>query len=280
MKSWNRELHFCVDFTLRLKFVLHFIKPCLTIFFSFLSMQRGVISSPNNEYYIINPLPRRFHRTSASIPHVIVKWAPPGRMPSCASQHPHSINKHVPHEDSGAYALERDHRLLTSNSISAFDSSRTLKCSDNSNSRHSSSERACDLHKSDRAELKENEASEDATKGSHAFSKDLLKTTDSSPVESGTALGHTRHTVIRHMTKCHNCSEEEHLEVQSREKRSPALLPEMPIHVETAVFIDKDLYQHMALNFPADTERELVRVVLAMINAVSQYPHNGITQLC
>lgn len=41
------------------------------------------------------------------------------------------------------------------------------------------------------------------------------------------------------------------------------------VHIETAVFVDRDLVQHMALNFPIDTEREVVRFVLAMVNAVS-----------
>lgn len=43
-----------------------------------------------------------------------------------------------------------------------------------------------------------------------------------------------------------------------------------PIHVETAVFVDRDLVRHMVNNFPTDTERELVRFVLAMVNAVSK----------
>ena len=47
----------------------------------------------------------------------------------------------------------------------------------------------------------------------------------------------------------------------------PAPLP--AVHIETAVFVDRDLVQHMALNFPIDTEREVVRFVLAMVNAVS-----------
>ncbi|XP_024935771.1 A disintegrin and metalloproteinase with thrombospondin motifs 16 isoform X2 [Cephus cinctus] len=41
-----------------------------------------------------------------------------------------------------------------------------------------------------------------------------------------------------------------------------------PIFVETAVFVDRDLYKHMSRNYPKDTERELIRFVLAMINAV------------
>lgn len=41
------------------------------------------------------------------------------------------------------------------------------------------------------------------------------------------------------------------------------------VFVETAVFVDRDLFEHMKTNFPADTEREIIRFVLAMINAVS-----------
>lgn len=41
--------------------------------------------------------------------------------------------------------------------------------------------------------------------------------------------------------------------------------------VETAVFVDKDLFEHMKVNFPANAERELIRFVLAMINAVRDH---------
>ncbi|XP_068894503.1 A disintegrin and metalloproteinase with thrombospondin motifs adt-1-like isoform X3 [Tenebrio molitor] len=47
-----------------------------------------------------------------------------------------------------------------------------------------------------------------------------------------------------------------------------------PIFVETAVFVDKDLFEHMKTNFPVDTERELIRFVLAMINAVQLLYHD------
>ncbi|CAK1584204.1 unnamed protein product [Parnassius mnemosyne] len=56
----------------------------------------------------------------------------------------------------------------------------------------------------------------------------------------------------------------------NRQKR--AILP--AIFVETAVFVDRDLYKHMTVNFPKDTERELVRFVLAMINAVQLIYHD------
>lgn len=55
-----------------------------------------------------------------------------------------------------------------------------------------------------------------------------------------------------------------------RQKR--AILP--AVFVETAVFVDRDLYKHMTVNFPQDTERELIRFVLAMINAVQLLYHD------
>lgn len=61
----------------------------------------------------------------------------------------------------------------------------------------------------------------------------------------------------------------------SRSKRD-ATLPSTPpppisteIYIETAVFVDKDLYAHMSSTFPVNTEKELIRFVLALINAVS-----------
>ena len=61
------------------------------------------------------------------------------------------------------------------------------------------------------------------------------------------------------------------LNIDTRQKR--AVLP--AIFVETAVFVDRDLYKHMTVNFPKDTERELVRFVLAMINAVQLIYHDS-----
>ncbi|XP_026469450.1 A disintegrin and metalloproteinase with thrombospondin motifs adt-2-like [Ctenocephalides felis] len=46
------------------------------------------------------------------------------------------------------------------------------------------------------------------------------------------------------------------------------------MHVETAVFIDRELYQHMSANYPKNTERELLRFVLAMINGVQLLYHD------
>lgn len=40
------------------------------------------------------------------------------------------------------------------------------------------------------------------------------------------------------------------------------------LHVETAIFVDKDLFRHMAKNYPKNTEGNLIRFVMAMINGV------------
>ncbi|XP_071514817.1 A disintegrin and metalloproteinase with thrombospondin motifs adt-1-like isoform X2 [Panulirus ornatus] len=40
------------------------------------------------------------------------------------------------------------------------------------------------------------------------------------------------------------------------------------LYIETAVFVDVDLYRHMRENFPTDTEEQVLKVVLAMVNAV------------
>lgn len=57
---------------------------------------------------------------------------------------------------------------------------------------------------------------------------------------------------------------------RSLKRRKRETFPDgAPAFVETAVFVDKDLFDHMKTNYPVDTERELIRFVLAMINAVS-----------
>lgn len=60
----------------------------------------------------------------------------------------------------------------------------------------------------------------------------------------------------------------ENFEVQ-RDRRAVGVAS--PVHVETAVFIDRDLYTHMKTNFPTDTEKEVVKFVLTMVNAVSYF---------
>lgn len=59
--------------------------------------------------------------------------------------------------------------------------------------------------------------------------------------------------------------------IRSKRDATPSPVPpyNTDIYVETAVFVDKDLYNHMMTTFPVNTENELIRFVLAMINAVS-----------
>lgn len=46
------------------------------------------------------------------------------------------------------------------------------------------------------------------------------------------------------------------------------------LHIETAVFVDQDLYRHMSKNYATETEAKLVRFVLAMINGVQLLYHH------
>lgn len=55
----------------------------------------------------------------------------------------------------------------------------------------------------------------------------------------------------------------------STEKTKPKVL-----HIETAIFVDRDLYRHMAKNYPKNTETHLMRFVLAMINGVQLLYHH------
>lgn len=55
------------------------------------------------------------------------------------------------------------------------------------------------------------------------------------------------------------------------------------LHIETAIFVDRDLFRHMEQNYPEDTESKLIRFVLAMINGVCEYlfnKYNIILALC
>lgn len=54
---------------------------------------------------------------------------------------------------------------------------------------------------------------------------------------------------------------------------TPTTKPKV-LHIETAIFVDKDLYRHMAKNYPKNTETHLIRFVLAMINGVQLLYHH------
>lgn len=77
-------------------------------------------------------------------------------------------------------------------------------------------------------------------------------------------LVHRNKTISSFLDKLNLASE------NKRKRR--AILP--AVFVETAVFVDRDLFKLMTVNFPKETERELVRFVLAMINAVQLLYHD------
>lgn len=52
-----------------------------------------------------------------------------------------------------------------------------------------------------------------------------------------------------------------------RKKRG--IWPPAVLNLEIAIFVDQDLYRLMAVNFESNTEKEVIRFVLAMVNAVS-----------
>lgn len=56
----------------------------------------------------------------------------------------------------------------------------------------------------------------------------------------------------------------------NRMKRRISATEKIPqvLHIETAIFVDKDLYKHMATNFGNDTESQIIRFVLALVNGV------------
>lgn len=58
-----------------------------------------------------------------------------------------------------------------------------------------------------------------------------------------------------------------------RQSSSQSSIPNV-LHIETAIFVDKDLFRHMRKNFPANTESHLIRFVLAMINGVQLLYHH------
>lgn len=45
--------------------------------------------------------------------------------------------------------------------------------------------------------------------------------------------------------------------------------PPNMLNLEIAIFVDQDLYKLMAVSFESNTEMEIIRFVLAMVNAVS-----------
>lgn len=57
------------------------------------------------------------------------------------------------------------------------------------------------------------------------------------------------------------------------QSQTKSTLPDV-LHIETAIFVDKDLFRHMVKNFPKNTEQNLIRFILAMINGVQLLYHH------
>lgn len=60
-----------------------------------------------------------------------------------------------------------------------------------------------------------------------------------------------------------------HLTTSGSNRKVPHVL-----FIETAIFVDRDLYRHMAKNYPKNTEGNLIRFVMAMINGVEVLYHH------
>lgn len=69
---------------------------------------------------------------------------------------------------------------------------------------------------------------------------------------------------------------QEQMQNDVRKKRHISTQWKIPqvLHIETAIFVDKDLFKHMAKNFPDNTENQLIRFVLAMVNGVQLLYHH------
>lgn len=215
-----------------------------------------------------------------------MKWVPPylkardDKTLAYTLRHRNFVNKEVRDDNSDSRMSEINH-ILSNSHISSFNNSRTSNSGEHDISRSAAPAPVQDLNRRDGVNLKKTEVlavKQDVNVGSVkralTFSSDF-HTIPLLPEGDRVKFGDNRNSGIPDVSHSHDCLEEKDGGVAGRGKRSVVLLPGTPIHVETAVFIDKDLYQHMALNFPADTERELVRVVLAMINAVSLQSSNS-----
>jgi len=208
---------------------------------------------------------------------VIVKWVPPylkardDKALACTLRHRNFVNKEVRDDNSDSRMSEINH-ILSNSHISSFNNSRTFNSGKHEISRSAAPALVHDLNRSVGKKTEVLAVKQDVNVGSVMralmFSSDF-HTIHLLPEGDRVKFSDNRDSGIPDVSHCHDCLEEKDGGLAGRGKRSVVLLPGTPIHVETAVFIDKDLYQHMALNFPADTERELLRVVLAMINAVS-----------
>lgn len=102
----------------------------------------------------------------------------------------------------------------------------------------------------------------------------ILYETDNSTVHRNRdALTQGKWEHIQFEPKVHDFEPENNASVHRVYRRhissnSNRKMPQM-LFIETAIFVDKDLFRHMAKNYPKNTEGNLIRFVLAMVNGVS-----------
>lgn len=82
----------------------------------------------------------------------------------------------------------------------------------------------------------------------------------------------------RKTTTTTNRHKMQHIDFKQRSKRyiasgSNRKVPHI-LYIETAIFVDRDLFRHMAKNYPKNTEGNLIRFVMAMINGVQLLYHH------
>ncbi|CAG2065852.1 unnamed protein product [Timema podura] len=222
-------------------------------------LPRGVISTPDSKYFIINPLPQRFHNSSENIPHVVMQWTPQG-------------HGHFGQQRSFARRKKRSRGTFGSNQIrvppikplSRKDIGKNFSprlVSGSGNRTRESYNRLCSHERtSEDSVFKDDDRFEKHNDGP------LPLVSHAGDCEVNVCVGDERADVTPRR-RGSSTDDQESQDARTSRRRRRSLLP--PIYVETAVFVDKDLFRHMALNFPTDTERELIRVVLAMINAIS-----------
>ncbi|XP_037942184.1 uncharacterized protein LOC119675069 [Teleopsis dalmanni] len=68
--------------------------------------------------------------------------------------------------------------------------------------------------------------------------------------------------------------QQQHKRHKTRRRRNINQWIPKDLHIETAIFVDRELYKHMAKNYPKNTESHVMRFVLAMINAVQLLYHH------
>ncbi|XP_039277174.1 A disintegrin and metalloproteinase with thrombospondin motifs adt-1 [Nilaparvata lugens] len=230
---------------------------------------RGIITMENYDYFVINPLPNRLHKRSTDIPHIIVQKtllpqhkcshdlmsSATNQYSSNTQQFTETAQKLQSNSDLGWKRFRHffNQPSLLPNNIDSVSKFR------NENSINNSSDNSFSTNREQLSSRCGN-----VRTGSEFSSEQPVdpRRSQSKHCEDSLSLGDSKFSEI-------NYSEYRKLD---RRRRMVSTLS--PVYVETAVFVDRDLFRHMTINFPSDTEKELVRFVLAMVNAVQLLYHD------